>query len=136
MRMTLLGGFAGTVFIPLTGWLADTCGWRGALMILAAINLLAAAPLHWLVLAGDRVEPVAEGQATPRGASMGALRQRAFSMLVATCCNWSHAFGSLTLHLLPLLAQRGVSDALGLALLAHVGPLHNAGPVGPTLPRE
>src|SRR3546814_9283997 len=82
MRMTLLGGFAGTVFIPLTGWLADTCGWRGALMILAAINLLAAAPLHWLVLAGDRVEPVAEGQATPRGASMGALRQRAFWMLV------------------------------------------------------
>src|SRR3546814_19494920 len=73
MRMTLLGGFAGTVFIPLTGWLADTCGWRRALMILAAINLLAAAPLHWLVLAGARVEPAAGGQATPPGASRGGL---------------------------------------------------------------
>src|SRR3546814_8534917 len=110
MRMTLLGGFAGTVFIPLTGWLADTCGWRGALMILAAINLLAAAPLPWLVLAGDRVEPVAEGQATPRDASKGALRQRAFWLLVATFCPWSLAFGSLTFSLLPLIAVRGVSD--------------------------
>jgi len=135
MRMTLLGGFAGTVFIPLTGWLADTCGWRGALMILAAINLLAAAPLHWLVLAGDRVEPVAEGQATPRGASMGALRQRAFWMLVATFCTWSLAFGSLTFHLLPLLAERGVSDAVGIALLASVGPLQIAGRVGLMLHR-
>src|SRR3546814_4402892 len=104
-------------------------------MILAAINLLAAAPRHWLVLAGDRVEPVAEGQATPRGASMGALRQRAFWMLVATFCTWSLAFGSLTFHLLPLLAERGVSDAVGIALLASVGPLQIAGRVGLMLHR-
>src|SRR3546814_8772368 len=56
-------------------------------------------------------------------------------MLVATFCTWSLAFGSLTFHLLPLLAERGVSDAVGIALLASVGPLQIAGRVGLMLHR-
>lgn len=131
MRMTLLGGFAGTVFIPLTGWLVDHMGWRDALMVLAAINLFVAAPLHWLVLAGDRVdEGAADLVQAPRGAWMGALRQRAFWMLVITFGTWSLAFGSLTFHLLPLFAERGLSGSTGIALLAAVGPLQIAGRIG------
>src|SRR3546814_11851931 len=51
-------------------------------------------------------------------------------MLVVTFCTWSLAFGSLTFHLLPLLAERGISDAMGIALLASVGPLQIAGRIG------
>ncbi|QNO25564.1 MFS transporter [Sphingopyxis sp. OPL5] len=131
MRMTLLGGFAGTVFIPLTGWLVDTWGWRDALMILAAINILVAAPLHWAALAGDTVDAQdASDHAAPAPAWSAALRERAFWMLVVTFCSWSLAFGSLTFHLLPLLAERGISDTMGIALLASVGPLQIAGRIG------
>ena len=131
MRMTLLGGFAGTVFIPLTGWLADTWGWRDALMILAAINILVAVPLHWAALAGDTPDVKhASDHAAPAPAWSAALRERAFWMLVVTFCTWSLAFGSLTFHLLPLLAERGISDAMGIALLASVGPLQIAGRIG------
>ena len=131
MRMTLLGGFAGTVFIPLTGWLADTWGWRDALMILAAINILVAAPLHWAALTGDKADAKhASDHAALVGAWAAALRERAFWMLVVTFCTWSLAFGSLTFHLLPLLAERGISDAMGIALLAAVGPLQIAGRIG------
>src|SRR3546814_4042346 len=90
MRMTLLGGFAGTVFIPLTGWLVDTWGWRDALMILAAINILVAAPLHWAALAGDTADAKhASNHAALTAAWSAALRERAFWMLVVTFCTRS-----------------------------------------------
>lgn len=131
MRMTLLGGFAGTLFIPLTGWLVDTWGWRDALMTLAAINIIIVAPLHWIVLAGDSSEPAnTVDDVAPAGAWIDALRQRAFWLLVVTFCTWSLAFGALTFHFLPMLAERGISDAAGIALLASVGPLQIAGRVG------
>lgn len=131
MRMTLLGGFAGTVFIPLTGWLVDIWGWRSALMTLAAINIGIAAPLHWIVLAGGSSEPAhAAERVTTAGVWIDALRQRAFWMLVVTFCTWSLAFGALTFHFLPMLAERGISDVVGIALLASVGPLQIAGRVG------
>src|SRR3546814_1664032 len=56
-------------------------------------------------------------------------------LLVATFSTWSLAFGSLTFHRLPLLAERVVSDAVGIALLASVGQLQIAGRVGLMLHR-
>ena len=44
--MTLLGGFASTVFWPLTGLLADTEGWRMTLLIFAGLHLVLGLPLH------------------------------------------------------------------------------------------
>src|SRR3546814_17795955 len=78
--------------------------WRDALMILAAINILVAAPLHWAALAGDTADAKhASNHAALSAAWSAALRERAFWMLVVTFCTWSLAFGSLTFHLLPLL---------------------------------
>ena len=39
--MTLVGGFASTVFIPLTHLLIEAYGWRGSLLVLAALLNLA-----------------------------------------------------------------------------------------------
>ncbi len=50
ITMTFLGGLASTVFIPLTAWLIAGLGWRGAVMVLATINLLVCAPLHFFWL--------------------------------------------------------------------------------------
>ncbi len=52
ITMTFLGGLASTVFIPLTSWLISTMGWRGAVGVLAALNLLVCAPLHYFWLRG------------------------------------------------------------------------------------
>jgi MFS family permease len=62
ITMTFLGGLASTVFIPLTAWLIDGLGWRGAVMVLAAINLVVCAPLHcfWLKYAPVIDAPVKE----------------------------------------------------------------------------
>ncbi len=44
--MTLMGGFASTLFWPLTGWLMTDYGWRETLIIYAALHLVLCLPLH------------------------------------------------------------------------------------------
>jgi MFS family permease len=51
--VTLVAGFASTVFIPLTQELVDALGWRHALLVLAAINACVCLPIHWLALRND-----------------------------------------------------------------------------------
>ncbi len=50
ITMTFLGGLASTVFIPFTAWLIAGWGWRAAVLVLAAINLLMCVPLHYFLL--------------------------------------------------------------------------------------
>src|SRR5690242_13798639 len=44
--LTVLGGLSSPIFIPLVGWLTPRLGWRETLLVLAAVNLLLALPLH------------------------------------------------------------------------------------------
>ncbi len=49
-HLTLIAGFASTLFWPLTGWLAEATGWRNSYLIFAALHLIVALPLHlWIV---------------------------------------------------------------------------------------
>ena len=45
-HLTLIGGFASTVCWPLSAYLVDHVGWRGACFVYAAINLGVVAPLY------------------------------------------------------------------------------------------
>src|SRR5690606_12684833 len=60
--LTLWGGFASTVFIPLIQVLLDEFGWRGALSILGAINVVLCGGLYFLAIdpARDHSLPVRE----------------------------------------------------------------------------
>lgn len=48
--LTLIAGFASTVFWPLSQWLLALLGWRDTLLVLGAMNLLVSAPLHLFCL--------------------------------------------------------------------------------------
>ena len=50
--MTLVGGFASTVFMPVTQWLITAWGWRQALLVLGGLNLAVCLPLHALFVPG------------------------------------------------------------------------------------
>jgi len=131
MRMTLLGGFAGTVFIPATSLLSAELGWRGALLVLAALNLLVSAPLHAWLLRADRVASVAHHEVVALGATALAMaRVPAFWCLILAFAAWSIVFGSLTFHLMPLLAERGVAPNVTVLMFAAIGPLQILGRLG------
>src|ERR671916_723556 len=48
--VTLAGGLASTIFLPLSAWLVEAQGWRGALLTLAAVLALLTIAPHALVL--------------------------------------------------------------------------------------
>ncbi len=48
--VTLMGGFASTIFWPLVLWLTTNFGWQTTWVALGLMNLMICAPLHWLAL--------------------------------------------------------------------------------------
>lgn len=50
-HLTLIAGFASTLFWPLTSWLHGIVGWRQILIAFAALNLLVSMPIHAFIAA-------------------------------------------------------------------------------------
>ena len=49
-NLTLFGGFASTVCWPLSAFLAETVGWRGACLVYAGLHLCVSLPLQMAVM--------------------------------------------------------------------------------------
>ena len=49
-NLTLFGGFASTVCWPLSAFLAENFGWRGACLVYAALHLIVSLPLQMAVM--------------------------------------------------------------------------------------
>ncbi len=118
--ITFITGFTGTIFLPLTDWLIAGFGWRGALRVLAGMQLVAALTT-WAMLCEARSP--ARGATARNGPSLWArLKQPAFAGLAL--CFAAHAFigTGLGAHLIPLLRERGWPEGMVLLLAAAHGP--------------
>jgi len=124
--VTLVAGFASTVFIPLSHALVSSWGWRSALYGLAALHLLVCLPIHWRLPSKQR----AFAPSTARRASSQAVRQPAFwGLLVSFMANGA-IFSIVSFHGLPLFMERGVSDSAAVGLMALIGPSQVLGRLG------
>ncbi len=127
--ITLVAGLASTVFIPLTHALVEGLGWRDALKVLALIQIPFGIVLHWVVLgrnaSGAQRQPPAEPP--PPGRMKAAMRSPIFWLLSTSYAAHSFMFTAVTFHILPLLAERGVTMAAAVAAYALVGPAQVAG---------
>ena len=126
--LTLAAGFASTLFWPLTQVLVSPLGWRTTVSVLALLNLLVCLPLHAFVL------PSRAGSATraalPRNSNpspSATLRSKTFWLLAIAFTSNMLAFSALSVHLIPLLRERGLSGAAAVSLAALVGPMQVAG---------
>ncbi|MPR25212.1 MFS transporter [Microvirga tunisiensis] len=126
--LTLWGGFASTVCWPLSAWLVEHFGWRGACATYAAIQILVSLPLHAFVLPGvSTVRPDAKPSGNPIEAPApqtltGAKRNRAFLLLATVLTLGAVTASMIGVHLLTLLQARGLDLAAAVALGALVGP--------------
>ena len=131
--LTLAGGLASTVFWPLTQLLISTLGWRQALLVLALSNLFICAPLHWWCLpragAQRAKSPDASDQRAPSNPPR--IREivltRTFVLLALAFTTNMLAFSAMSIHLIPLLNERGFTMADAVLLAAIVGPMQVAG---------
>ncbi|MFG1465907.1 MFS transporter [Xanthobacter sp. DSM 24535] len=129
--LTLWGGFASTVFIPLVQFLLDGFGWRGTLMVLAAINLVLCAGVYAAVIdpAADHPEHAHAKGGPSAGWSVVrmVMRQPAFWALAVAFTAYSGTFSAFTFHLYPLLVERGFDTGTVVSAMAIIGPAQVAG---------
>jgi predicted MFS family arabinose efflux permease len=118
--ITFITGFTATLFVPLIALLVERLGWRGALLALAALQLVPAV-VAWAQFRG--VELPAPTLAVVRGDALRrAVRRPAFWGLAL--CFAAHVFIGVGLgsHLVPLLRELGLPEASVLLLVALHGP--------------
>ncbi|WP_262296320.1 MFS transporter [Microvirga sesbaniae] len=124
--MTLVGGLASTVFIPVTHLLIEHLGWRSALLVLAAFNILVCAGLHALTIPGapPRTAPHPDaGQVHPPPANARwVLRRVSFWCFVASSVLQGVIAAGLPIHLIPLLVEQGFTLEMAVAAFSLIGP--------------
>lgn len=146
--ITVAGGLASTIFVPVTAALTAQLGWRGAVMSLA--GLLAAFTIlpHALALRrrpGDvglamDVRPPAAAVPNSRNVNLSAralLRSTSFRWLTATFCLSTATNIAFAIHLIPLLLARGHPLAFASLTLGSVGIMKLVGRllIGPLVDR-
>jgi MFS family permease len=126
IAITLVGGFASTVFIPLTQYFVTNLGWRHALLALAALNAAICIPIHALVLKEDAITTDDTHRhihdTVKRDAVNRAFRHPSFWALMVCFTAYYANFAAMTFHLIPLLIERGVKTSVILLAMAVIGP--------------
>jgi MFS family permease len=121
--LTLLGGFASTVFWPLSHWLVTTWDWRTACTVFALLQFTVCLPLYrWAVPAPVRHAATHTAPARPRMPPPGP----GFLWLAAAFALVSFAFSVLSAHLIELLGDAGIDEADAILVGALFGPMQVA----------
>lgn len=123
--LTLYGGFASTICWPFSAYMAESFGWREACLVYAGFHLLAAFPLHLLMLPSVPGSAGTRAAASAGEAGSTALtpsQRRNFLILLAITTTGSMAAGVVSVHVITLLEAREVAFATAVALAALIGP--------------
>jgi MFS family permease len=135
--ITLVGGLASTIFVPLSTFLLEKFGWRDSIAILASIQLLIA-PMLWLIVRRHphdlNLEPDGITRETqtvkPRLEPLEAIhfwRSSIFWSLALGFALARMAVAALAPHLVPLLRERGFSSVFAATVAGMVGVLQLGG---------
>jgi MFS family permease len=108
--LTLIGGFASTVFWPLTTLLHAHMRWQDVYLVFAGINLFVCLPIHaWLSLGLSRSRRAADKpQQHTAGSLAASLRPLGFFLMVAAFALQSLVGGAILVHMVPLLSGLGL----------------------------
>ncbi len=118
--LTLYGGFASTVCWPLSAFMIERIGWRGACLAYAAIALFIILPLYAFALPRETETPPAKAAA--KGGTIAPRMRLAFWLVAANLTGASILMTIVSIHMITLLQARGVELAVAVALGALIGP--------------
>lgn len=129
-HLTLIAGFASTLFWPFTSLLHEHFTWREVYLIFAALNLFLCMPIHAGLMRLSRRRPFAPAwepsnfttQKTSLGTPLAASRIRAaFLLMLAGFAIEGFVLSSILLHMVPLLSAVGLGTA-GVLVSTLFGP--------------
>lgn len=127
-QLTLLGGFASTVCWPISAFLVERVGWRGACLTYAFTHIVLVLPLYLFGVpaAASRTVSAAAADRRPSGRIPPGQRV-AFVILAAAFTLASVIMTVVSVYLIDLLRFRGGALAAAVTLGALVGPSQVAG---------
>jgi predicted MFS family arabinose efflux permease len=128
--VTLVAGFASTIFIPLLHVLIERFGWRDTILAMAVLNLGICAVLHASSIPAAPLRPRRAGEcsavARPASNPRRVLAKPAFWLFVVTNVLQGIVSTGVPIHLIPILLERGFSINTAVAAYAVIGPVQVA----------
>ncbi|MCE2489416.1 MAG: MFS transporter [Anaerolineae bacterium] len=129
--ITVIAGFASTIFLPLANSLLQQHGWRHAVLLLAILLAVTTIPLHALVLrrrpadiglqADGASEDPGSAEETANQSAGEILRGNVFWSLTAAFSLAMLAGTAIRVHFVPYLLELGVNDSLAAAGAGLIG---------------
>ena len=132
LAVTIVAGFASSIFLPVTGLLVEWSGWRAALLVLAILYGLVTIPVHAGIASGSsRTEGQdAETNAMDRRAIIrAALRDRGFWLLAVAFIAHGAAVSAIAVHLIAYLVDLGHRPTVAASVAGLLGVLSVTGRV-------
>jgi len=123
--LTLFGGFASTVFWPVSQYLLDAIGWRQTLAGYALLQILVCLPLHALFI--PRLKLTQTAAAAPTAQPIPRRRPAQLHFLAAAFALAAFAFSALSVHLIAMLKTSGLTASQAVWIAALIGPMQVAG---------
>ena len=125
--LTLLGGFASTVFWPLSRYLLENGGWREAFAVYAALHLLLCLPVHALCVPRSARAIAATAAATVMQTASASPVSAAFIWLAVAMSLLSFLTAAISAHLMTLLTSTGLAARDAVLVGTMIGPMQVAG---------
>ena len=123
VHLTLIAGFASSMFWPLTSWMHGFLSWREVYLVFAALNLAICFPVH-LALGRLTTAAVSVSKANPLNAApvrAVANRNLLFFLMLFGFAVEGYALSAILVHMVPLTQALGLGAA-GLVVASLFGP--------------
>lgn len=127
LAVTIVAGFASSIFFPLTGFLLEQHGWRRTLLILAAILAVITIPAHAFTV--PKRQQHHENRVRSGASVRGALADRTFWLLTAAFVVHGAAVSAVGVHLVRYLRTAGHPTTVAATLAGLLGVLSVTGRV-------
>lgn len=125
--VTLYGGFASTLFWPLSQVLLDAWGWRGALLLYAGLQLCVCLPLHCFLIPAKK-RPIPGPLAVTPVAGQGKPVNDPRWLSIAFALS-AFALSAVSIHMIGLFQFAGMNAAQAVVAASLMGPAQVAGRV-------
>ena len=137
LLLTIVAGFASTIFLPVATWFVMALGWRQALVALAVVLAVTTIPAHALILRrrpediglrldGDRGAELDRLQGPPAATGVPAreaMRDPGFWLLTAAFFLGMLSTVAVGVHLIPYLITSGYSAAFAATATGLIGAM-------------
>ncbi|QOG12351.1 MFS transporter [Arcobacter sp. FWKO B] len=123
-QITLIAGFASTIFWPLITFLLEIMSWRDVYLVLSLLHLCIALPLHLFMLKNRTLKSGVTNYIDSKGVFQLTQKQKdkAIVLLAITLCLIAIPIAAIQLHLLSVLQSFGIEAIIAVALGALIGP--------------